>query len=637
MTDQAGCIRFENCNLSQCKLSGHNPGYHHSFRRTEATACCFDKADLHGLDLNAAKFAGSSFCKANLKECTLRNADLTNCDLTGANLVFTELCHVNLTSANLTRTDLRDANLVDAVLSGATIDGANFKNAQVAGVDLSTLDTAKAKGLDEAAANVQIGQAGAKVQELEQAAQVASHLTSSIVITTQKEELTAIVGTYGSGSLVFYWVRAHQDLPRLHSNARTLEQAMTDIARHFSRGELQVDSVTAKGIKAPLKGKQLKMLCLAAWCEVFGREMPTDEELKEASAAKREGEQEIKQEMLDELRGGTKGVQRWNARSRQERQQAGHFNKVDLKGAKLANIDLKGMEFQQADFTGAKLKKADLGTADLKKAIFAHVDATGASFTGAKLNDADFQKATLMKCSFARANLLRTMFGGANLTGAKFGYANLSGADFTDAKLADVNFESTRFDEKTSFPEGFGLPEGLIWSGQGNDPRVAEKIKQVKSAGPVDFDAFMEQLEANFDASRLKKAMSMLKADSFQLFADVQSDSITGVVKSQTDADLVYSCRLDAEGTFACCTQNLNPCGGLRGALCKHLLVLIVGLTKGEELDPTTVNSWVAASKLQGPKLDKDLMSEVFLRYKGAEAGEIDWRPTETVPEDYYA
>jgi hypothetical protein len=30
-------------------------------------------------------------------------------------------------------------------------------------------------------------------------------------------------------------------------------------------------------------------------------------------------------------------------------------------------------------------------------------------------------------------------------------------------------------------------------------------------------------------------------------------------------------------------------------------------------------------------------MSATFIRYKGAEAGEVDWRPTETIPEDYYA
>jgi hypothetical protein len=100
---------------------------------------------------------------------------------------------------------------------------------------------------------------------------------------------------------------------------------------------------------------------------------------------------------------------------------------------------------------------------------------------------------------------------------------------------------------------------------------------------------------------------------------------------------LVYSCRLGSDGKFGCCTQNLNPCGGLRGALCKHLLVLVVGLTKAGDLDAATVDAWVNASKVQKPEIDKDVMSATFLRYKGAEAGEIDWRPTETIPEDYYA
>ena len=143
-------------------------------------------------------------------------------------------------------------------------------------------------------------------------------------------------------------------------------------------------------------------------------------------------------------------------------------------------------------------------------------------------------------------------------------------------------------------------------------------------------------LEKRVDASRLKKSLKMLKADSFQLYAQVDDDQLMGVVKSQTDADLVYSCRLDSEGEFTCCTQNLNHCGGLRGKLCKHLLVLIVGLTKSGEIDPTLVNEWVDNSRDCNPSLDKDQMSEVLLRYKGAEAGEIDWRPTETIPEDYY-
>jgi hypothetical protein len=147
----------------------------------------------------------------------------------------------------------------------------------------------------------------------------------------------------------------------------------------------------------------------------------------------------------------------------------------------------------------------------------------------------------------------------------------------------------------------------------------------------------MDRLSDQVDTARLSKALAMLKAERFQLFSQVEADSVVGVVKSQTNPGLVYSCRLASDGSFACCTQNLNPCGGLRGALCKHLLVLVVGLTKAGQLDAGTVDGWVKASTANKPLLDRDQMSATFLRYQGAEAGEVDWRPTETIPEDYYA
>lgn len=103
----------------------------------------------------------------------------------------------------------------------------------------------------------------------------------------------------------------------------------------------------------------------------------------------------------------------------------------------------------------------------------------------------------------------------------------------------------------------------------------------------VDLPGFVKKLQRSIDPSKLHKATRMLKADRFQLFAEVGADHLTGVVKSQSDPDLFYSCRLAATGEFACCTQNLNVCGGLRGSLCKHLLVLIVGLAQAGQLDPT--------------------------------------------------
>jgi hypothetical protein len=167
--------------------------------------------------------------------------------------------------------------------------------------------------------------------------------------------------------------------------------------------------------------------------------------------------------------------------------------------------------------------------------------------------------------------------------------------------------------------------------------KSAPKRPATKKPPPSDLAGFLERLAKATDSAKLDKAKAMLKADRFRLFAKVTDDHLVGVVKSQGDPDLVYSCRLAKDGTYACCTQNLNVCGGLRGSPCKHLLVLLVGLTQAGQLDPATAHTWSNATRGRKAELDKDAMTETFLQYKGAEAGEVDWRPTETIPEDFYA
>lgn len=157
------------------------------------------------------------------------------------------------------------------------------------------------------------------------------------------------------------------------------------------------------------------------------------------------------------------------------------------------------------------------------------------------------------------------------------------------------------------------------------------------SGAKIDLPKFIKTLTENVDSSRMSKVKSMLRADRFQLFSEVTDEHVTGVVKSQTDGDLVYACRLGKTGEFFCCTQNLNHCGGLRGALCKHVLVLIIGLAQSGQLGPELAHQWAGASRKKKPALDKDAATATFVRYKGAEAGEVDWRPTETIPEDFYA
>ena len=173
---------------------------------------------------------------------------------------------------------------------------------------------------------------------------------------------------------------------------------------------------------------------------------------------------------------------------------------------------------------------------------------------------------------------------------------------------------------------------------------MARKVVTVASAGApgarpllIDLPRFVRELTASTDASRMAKVTQMLRAERFQLFCAATDEHIIGVVKSQTDSKLVYACRLAQDGGFFCCTQNLMHCGGLRGALCKHLLVLVIGTAQSGVLDAASANAWASASRTRKPVLDKDAATATFVRYKGAEAGEVDWRPTETIPEDYYA
>lgn len=213
-------------------------------------------------------------------------------------------------------------------------------------------------------------------------------------------------------------------------------------------------------------------------------------------------------------------------------------------------------------------------------------------------------------------------------------WTNICGADFSTADLGYVKWDGAKFDEHTKFPTGFVPNRTMMWLGNGPHPGLP---KLPKATALLDIPGLLRRLEDSMDASKIQNALSMLKTDRFNLFAEVSNDRIVGVIKSQSNRELVYSCTLAADGRFGCCTQNLKVCGGLNRQLCKHLVVLIIGLIKSEKLSASSADEWIQTSLSFKPALDKPLMSETFLRYKGAEAGEIDWRPIETIPEDYYS
>ncbi|MBX9694843.1 MAG: pentapeptide repeat-containing protein, partial [Cyanobacteria bacterium] len=314
------------------------------------------------------------------------------------------------------------------------------------------------------------------------------------------------------------------------------------------------------------------------------------------------------------------------------------FEDANLSNQKLNHLFMTDMRLAGANFEGATIKGGHFARADLTESSFTNAVLNEVRMAGAVAPSATFNGARLTKIDLSKADLRKASFCKANLKDVDFTKANLKGTDFSGAKnINQCTFQDAQYTESTVFPDDFSLASQLKWKGKGPDPYKESLRKTVYFSGDVDFDGFMAILHEHFDNARVENALKMLKKEKFQLYSETNDSHVAGIVKSQRDTELLYACELTSKGGFTCCTQNLRPCGGLRGAPCKHLLVLVIGLAKAELVTPTKAAEWVLASKAESPKVNADTMAEIFLRYGKVEAGEIDWRPTETTPEDYYS
>ena len=333
------------------------------------------------------------------------------------------------------------------------------------------------------------------------------------------------------------------------------------------------------------------------------------------------------------LAGGPDGVARWNERSADARQltrlSAGDFTNADLSGVNFYSQPSLRFRGSGASFRNAMLTGASFSEADLRNADF-----TGATVTKFGARKSDLSGAKLAGCNLTGARLAEVKLVGADLSGANLTGADISGSDLTGAKLEDAKLVDMTFDQHTVWPEGFQVPEGARWK---PDPKFDGEGPEAVAAN---VDALFTRLHQTFDANRITRTREMLRAGTNQLFAEVAPNGVRGVVKSQREPDLVYSCLLREDGVYCCGTPDLTECLGLRGEPCKHILVLILGLAKAGELTPQTADRWIVSSRGKKHVWNATLREEVadtLLKYKGAQAGEIDWRPTETVPEDFYA
>ena len=153
----------------------------------------------------------------------------------------------------------------------------------------------------------------------------------------------------------------------------------------------------------------------------------------------------------------------------------------------------------------------------------------------------------------------------------------------------------------------------------------------------MDFSSFVGNLYSVADERKVQRALKMLQKESFQLYSKANADRVVGIVRSQSGAGTFYAPWLESDGRYGCSDPDLAECMGLQGSMCKHLVVLLLGLVQAGELDASETFQLLKKASGKRPKQKGDLAAEAFLDFKGVEAGEVDWRPTETVPEDFYA
>lgn len=160
-------------------------------------------------------------------------------------------------------------------------------------------------------------------------------------------------------------------------------------------------------------------------------------------------------------------------------------------------------------------------------------------------------------------------------------------------------------------------------------------------------DSFIRTFSDYGDSAKISKAKRMLRKTNYNLMVVEKDYEIYGVIKSQTNPNLLYAVTLDSKGNYFCGTQNLRRCGGLRNGPCKHMYLLaLVLINSGSDYDKISMlfrnivnrNTTVGVS-------EKEQMENIFIDYANrtsseyleatSSTDEIEWREIDTDPEDY--
>ena len=665
--DQADFTASDLAGSDFCSAFGSNV----SFRKTTLTDGDFSQAELSEADFSGIDGAGLDFSGARL----------TRGLFTKSNLRGSVFCGANLESADFTNCDLRDCDF-----NGANLNGVVWKGARLAGASFQLADLDQneiSKSADLASSDVDTGsQVNPHLDELREATSKISRVEFTLPF-RRNGHRTLIAVTTSPKHVRVAWEQPNPITEEVRSKllrSSDLRIPLLSVVRRFREWEFLAEDVEVRSGRGPSGNRLPKGAVVQAICGILGIAPPEDLLPMPVSAAppppppprpvvQPPTPDELREQLQAALKSGGAAIARWNDATDDERELveglAGQeFNGADWPKINLRDRELMGTKLAKANLTGADLSYTILNRAQLKSARLDRATGWGTQLRAASLIDASLVQTSLY-CAFLNDANLR----GANLSDAVFENCDLRGADFSTANLHDTVFRGSKIDEQTKWPKGFALTWNMVWAGTGPSPLPeppppppeptpvaadedfddddldgddldgddleAEETDDEGTAEAGDLAGFLDQLEEHVSVGKLDKALDLLQATPLELFYDLSKSAVSGVVRAPDDPDLAFCCHLSDDGAYGCCSSNLATCNGLRGSLCKHLLVLLVGLVQKGVLPAERAAQWVAASTENKPETDKELCSQSLERLESATRGGPAWKPVATNPEDF--
>ncbi len=163
-----------------------------------------------------------------------------------------------------------------------------------------------------------------------------------------------------------------------------------------------------------------------------------------------------------------------------------------------------------------------------------------------------------------------------------------------------------------------------------NSNKAKVEIKTRANAPSLaSYESFTRYVSRTFDPQRIVAALESFHKEPIEISYRLKDGELSAVFVPDSKKKRTYLCTWKPRSVYHCCTNSLANCGGLRGAPCKHLLMIIIALAKYKNL-AAELDELLEGFKKQKPTPDRDLAADLFsFHEKGRGCKKLTTKPSD--------